>query len=173
MLNFESGELYFDEPIDTAARVAVEEAAEQYGQEQAEQQLLRAYFLEPEHPLVLVALYRYFYYQHRLSDALLVSERVLRIFAARLGLPVDWRELDEARFAAAADNAMTLLRFYLLALKGAGYLELRLGEFDSALARLEKVAELDDSDRLGARALIDVAREAIDNPAPSQAVQTN
>jgi hypothetical protein len=50
----------------------------------------------------------------------------------------------------------------MLALKGAGYLQLRLGDYETALARLEKVSELDSNDRLGAKALIDVAREALD-----------
>ncbi|MEZ5588883.1 MAG: hypothetical protein R3E46_17595 [Sedimenticolaceae bacterium] len=162
LLDFESGQLYFDEPIDPVAKQAIEEAAEHYGEVRAEQQLLRAYFLEPEHPLVLVALYRFFYYQHRLPDALRVAERVLRITARRLGLPQDWRQLDEARLASGVMASMTLLRFYMLALKGAGYLELRLGSYETALARLHKVAELDENDRLGAQALIDVARESID-----------
>ena len=162
LLDFEAGQLYFDLPIDSQAKLAIEEAAKFYGEDRAEQQLLRAYFLEPEHPLVLVALYRNFYYQHRLSDALRVAERVLQTSARRLGLPDDWRELDESGFANGAMESMTLLRFYLLALKGAGYLELRLGEYQSALARLQKVADLDENDRLGAEALIDVAREAID-----------
>jgi hypothetical protein len=164
LLDFEAGQLYFDEPIDPVASQAIDSAAEHYGEAQSEQQLLRAYFLEPEHPLVLVALYRFFYYQHRLPDALRVAERVLRLTARRLGLPEDWRLLDEARLASGMCESTTLLRFYLLALKGAGYLELRLGENALALARLQKVAAFDDNDRLGARALIDVAREAIENP---------
>jgi tetratricopeptide (TPR) repeat protein len=57
--------------------------------------------------------------------------------------------------------SMSMVRFYMMALKGAGYLELRLGEYDSAIARLEKVVELDSKNRLDAQALIDVAREAL------------
>jgi tetratricopeptide (TPR) repeat protein len=172
LLDFQAGELYFDEPIDPAASAAIEEAAGRYGENGAEQLLLRAYFLEPEHPLVLVALYRYFYYQHRLPEALLVSERVLRLYAARLGLPIDWRQLDEAQLAGQAAPPITLLRFYLLALKGAGFIELRLGRFDAALGRLEKVVELDGDDRLGAMALIEVAREATAQPQPSAQAQS-
>jgi tetratricopeptide (TPR) repeat protein len=158
LLDFEAGQLYFDEPIDQAAKDAIEDAAELYGKARAEQLLLRAYFLEPEHPLVLVALYRYFYYQHRFDDAIRVAERVLRLFAKRLGFPEDWRELDRPRFENGVLVSMTMLRFYLLALKGAGYLELRLGKNEEALQRLYKVVELDDNDRMGAQALIDVTR---------------
>lgn len=156
-LDFEAGELCFDEPIAPAAGEAVDQAAESYGEPEAEHWLLRAYFLEPEHPLVLVALYRFFYYQHRLADALRIADRALRITARSLGLPEDWRQLDRASVTKEKELPMTRLRFYLLALKGAGYLELRLGDHVAALGRLEKVTELDDNDRLGAAALLDLA----------------
>lgn len=160
-LDFEAGELYFDEPIDAAASEAVDRAAESYGEPSAENWLLRAYFLEPEHPMVLVALYRFFYYQHRLADALRIAERALRITAQALGLPEDWRQLDQALFADTSTVPMPRLRFYMLALKGAGYLELRLGEYAAAMQRLEKVVELDDNDRLGALALLDLAKSEL------------
>jgi tetratricopeptide (TPR) repeat protein len=162
LLDFEAEQLYFDEPIDAVAKAAIEEAAENYGDDSAEHSLLRAYFIEPEHPLVLVALYRYFYYKHRYEDAMRIAERVLGLFAQRLGFPEDWRDLDKVNSANGIRVSMTMLRFYMLALKGSGYLELRLGHYESALARLHKVVELDDSNRLGAQALIDVARESID-----------
>jgi tetratricopeptide (TPR) repeat protein len=161
LLEFEAGSLYFEEPINEEAQRCIEQAAASYATSQAESLLLRAYFLEPEHPLVLVALYRYFYYRHRLSDALLIADRVLRVFAARLGLPGDWRDLNEVRLASGVLVSMTALRFYMLALKGAGYLELRLGQLESALIRLKKVAELDARDRLGAQALIDVVEHEL------------
>jgi tetratricopeptide (TPR) repeat protein len=160
-LDFEADELYFDQPIEAAASEAIEQAAASYGEPSAENWLLRAYFLEPEHPVVLVALYRFFYYQHRLSDALLVAERVLRITARALGLPEDWRHLDRASFTERPPVPMPRLRFYMLALKGAGYLELRLGDYPAALQRLERVVELDDNDRLGAATLLDLAKSAL------------
>lgn len=160
-LDFEAGQLYFDEPIDPLAEELIEEAAGLYGEEEAETLLLRAYFLEPEHPVVLVALYRYFYYQHRFDNALRVAERVLIIFARRLGLPEEWRALNRSSFENSILVSMTVLRFYMLALKGAGYLELRLGQYEPALQRLRKVAEFDDGDRMGAQVLIDVATEAL------------
>lgn len=168
LLDFEAGQLYFDEPIDPAAEEAIQQAATLYGKPKAEQLLLRAYFLEPEHPLVLVALYRYFYYQHRFTDAMRVAERVLILFAQRLGFPEDWRQLDRSRFENGVLVSMTMVRFFMLTLKGAAYLELRLGQYENALARLEKLIELDEKDRLGARVLIDVARESLNMPAVSK-----
>ena len=163
MLDFEGESLYFDEPLRPEARRCLDKAAIHYGESSAEQHLLRAHFLAPEHPMVLVALYRFFYYQHRYEDALMVAERVLRVFAQRLDLPADWRQLNEHCLGSGVMISMTMIRFYMLALKGAGYLELRLGRYESAIDRLYKVAELDSKDRLGAKALIEVAREALES----------
>ena len=163
LLDFDSEDLYFDEALNSEAKACLESAAENYGDAKSETDLLRAYFLEPEHPMILVALYRYFYYQHRLNEALIVAERVLVVIAKRLELPSDWRDLSEGRLGSGVMISMTLIRFYMLALKGAGFLELRLGNYDSALERLEKVAELDSKDRLGAQALLEVVRKALVN----------
>ncbi|MES9831371.1 MAG: hypothetical protein ABW139_03925 [Candidatus Thiodiazotropha sp. DIVDIV] len=163
LLDFDSEDLYFDEALNSEAKAYLESAAENYGDAKSETDLLRAYFLEPEHPMILVALYRYFYYQHRLNEALIVAERVLVVIAKRLELPSDWRDLSEGRLGSGVMISMTLIRFYMLALKGAGFLELRLGNYDSALERLEKVAELDSKDRLGAQALLEVVRKALVN----------
>lgn len=88
--DFESQDLYFDEPLVPAAKLLLEEAADSYANANSELPLMKAYFLEPEHPMVLVALYRYFYYQHRYEDALIIANRVLRIFSERLEIPGDW-----------------------------------------------------------------------------------
>ncbi|MCG7865276.1 MAG: hypothetical protein B6D70_13845 [gamma proteobacterium symbiont of Stewartia floridana] len=161
LLDFDSEDLYFDEALNSEAKQCLDSAAENYGDERAEKELLRAYFLEPEHPMILVALYRYFYYQHRLTEALIVAERVLVVIGKRLEFPTDWRDLSEGRLGSGVMISMTLIRFYMLALKGSGFLELRLGNYESALERLEKVAELDSKDRLGAQALLEVVRNAL------------
>lgn len=161
LLAFESEELYFDEALDEEAKGCLDRASEEYGTGEAENTLLRAYFLEPEHPMVLVALYRFYYYQHRLKESLLVAERVLKVIGKRLEFPEDWRDLTELGIGSGVMISMTMIRFYMLALKGAGYLELRLGRYEPALERLEKVAELDAKDRLGAQALLTVVRNAL------------
>ncbi len=157
MLDFEVTDLYFEEVLSEEAEKCIDQAAENYGQSDSEISLMRAYFLEPEHPMVLVALYRYFYYQHRLQDALIVAKRVLRIYSLKLKFPNDWNELSEVYLKKHCKNTMTQVRFYLLTLKGAAYLELRLGEEKKAVSRLKKILELDSNDRLGAKILLDVA----------------
>lgn len=161
LLDFEHEQLYFDEPIDPEAKRCLDLASEEYGTEASEESLMRAYFLEPEHPMVLVALYRFYYYQHRLKESLLVAERVLQVIGKRLDLPEQWQDLTEMRIGSGVMISMTLVRFYMLALKGAGYLELRLGDYESALTRLQKVVELDSKDRLGAKALLEVVEKTL------------
>ena len=64
LLEFESEDLYFDETVSAEVAKHLDNAAEAYacGAGFSEVSLLRAYFLAPEHPMVLVALYRYYYY---------------------------------------------------------------------------------------------------------------
>lgn len=161
LLDFDSDTLYFDEPIDDEAAECLKDAANSYGEDGAENRLMRAYFLAPDHPMVLVALYRYYYYQHCLKDALLVAERVLVIFAKRLNLPDDWRQLNADWLGSGVLVSMTMVRFYMLALKGSGYLQLRLGNYQDAFERLRKVADLDENDRLGAQALLETVTQAL------------
>ena len=66
--DFECKDMYFDEPISEEVEVLIDQAAEAYATGNAEQYLLRAYFLSPENLSVLVAMYRYFYYDHRPAD---------------------------------------------------------------------------------------------------------
>lgn len=157
--DFDSAHLYFDEPLapEVAARLAA--AAEQYAEGGAEQPLLEAQALAPDDLTVLVGLYRFYYYQHRYEDALQIALRALEVVGPRLLLPASWSEIDADHLAVAAGRGIGLLRFYLLALKGAGYLSLRLGRFEQGKAMLVKVVELDTDNRLGARLLLDVLAE--------------
>lgn len=156
LLDFDKTDLYFDEPVPEQVKTHLQDAAEAYSSGRSEQYLLRAHFLAPTSLMVLVALYRYYYYQHRHDDALTVAERAMALCAERLDFAAEWRELDESCIGRGATVSMGLLRFYLLALKGAGYLNLRLGDLDKGQAMLAKVVELDPQDRLGASVLLDV-----------------
>jgi len=159
LLDFSGGALYYDRPPAPRTAALLRQAADGYGEAAAEAPLREAAALQPDHLEVLVALYRYHYYHHDYAAALGVAERALGVAGRTLGLPADWRGLDQLPAASAA--AMPLTRFYLLALKGAGYLELRLGRLDQALERLYTVARLDREDRLGAAALIRIAEQAL------------
>lgn len=171
LLDLDGQHLYFDEPMVPRVSQLLMQAAAAYGNGDAEVLLLRAYLMAPENLSVLVALYRSYYYQHRLEDALLVAGRTLEIAARRLDFPADWRELNTAELAHAVLKSMGLVRFYMLALKAEGYLYLRLGSLEEGKARLRKVAELDGSDHFGAAALLEMlagselaAETAINSP---------
>ena len=169
LLDFGGEDMYFDTPVSPEVDALIAEAAEQYGDPEAEISLLRAYFLQPEHFTVLVAMYRYFYYRHRYAEALTVADRAIALSAAQLGLPADWRLLDTAHLGHAVLESMTLTRFLLLALKGSAYLLMRLGEHGAALERLEKVVAMDAGNRLGAADLLPMARAKVTEQAVEQA----
>ncbi len=165
MLDFAGEELYFDEEMESETEQCIEKAAENYGSNETEGLLLRAYFLEPEHPMVLVALYRYYYYQHRYADALIVAGRVLRIFAGKLALPANWQDVTAQQIESAIKESMTDVRFYLLALKGAGYLEMRMENYQSAIDRLKKIVDVDAKDRLSVSSLLQIAEDEVNRQA--------
>ena len=159
LLDFSDCKLYFEDALPAEAERLIAQAASEYGEASAEFSLLRAHLLAPENLSVLVGLYRYYFYQHRLEDALVVAERAMQLSGRELGLPTDWRLLDETRLGSAATNSFGLLRFYLLALKAASVVLLRLGQISESRARLIKVAGLDSRDQLGAGKLLEVVDE--------------
>jgi tetratricopeptide (TPR) repeat protein len=163
LLDFDQAELYFDEPLaQDVARLLVE-AADAYGSEEAENLLLRANLMAPQHLMVLVALYRYYFYQHRLEDALLVAESTLAVVGRRLEFPETWVYLREANVGEGVMRSMGLVRFYLMVLKAAGYIHLRLGNCETGQAMLEKLVELDSHDRMGGKALLEVLNQSTIN----------
>lgn len=156
LLDLDGQQLYFDEPMPEKVQQLLMQAAAAYGDGQAEGLLLRAFLYAPDNLSVLVALYRTYYYQHRLDEAMQVASRALMLVAKRLNFPEDWRRVDLAMLSNAVVKSMGLVRFYLLTLKAAAYLELRLGNIEEGKARLRKVVELDKSDHFGAAALLDM-----------------
>jgi hypothetical protein len=161
LMDFDQAALYFDDPIAPEVERLIAAAGAGYGSKAAESLLLRAYFLAPGQLMVLVALYRYYFYQHRLADALIVADRTLAVAGERLNLPAAWRQLHAEQLGYAAMRSIGLLRFYLMVLKAAGYINLRLGRAAEGEAMLEKLIELDSHDRLGGKLLLDVYRNAL------------
>ena len=163
LMDFDQATLYFDDPLDESVSKLIAEAGDEYGHEAAELLLHQAYFRAPESLLVLVALYRYYFYQHRLEDALLVAGRAMSVVGRRMHFPDEWQLLNPEFLGQGALRSIGLLRFYLNVLKAAGYINLRLGRLEQGRALLEKLVELDSHDRLGGKALLavlDAANEA-------------
>ena len=161
LMDFDQATLYFDDPVAPEVERLIAEAGAGYGSDETESLLLRAYFLAPGQLVVLVALYRYYFYQHRLDDALIVADRSLAAAGDRLGFPAEWQKLHPQHLGYAAMRSIGLLRFYLMALKAAGYINLRLGRATQGEAMLTKLIEMDSHDRLGGKSLLDVYRNAL------------
>lgn len=165
LLDITDGELYYDEPLSPEVAALIDLASELYGEGGAELPLLQAYLLAPQSLTVLVALYRYYYYQHRFEHALQAARQAMHSAGQKLGLVGDWQTLTMANLGIAVMRSMGMLRFYLLALKGAGYLNCRLERWQDGAEMLRKVAELDPADRLGADALLQVVLNSRPLPA--------
>ena len=152
--NFESQLLYFDRPMSSEVEGLLIAAAHAYSDGIAEPLLLEAYGLEPDNLSVLVALYRFYYYQHRYPEGIAIANEVMAKVAPAIYFPERWQDIEFSHLAYGVQESFTMVRFYLLALKAAAYLQLRLGHLDTGRDMLNKVIELDSKDRLGARALL-------------------
>lgn len=157
--DFNGEMLYFDQPEPARVTELLQSASQAYGDGNAERYLLEAYAIAPTHLTVLVGLYRFYYYQHRYAEALDVAHKAFDAVAPQIEFPDDWRRLTLDIVGYGVLRSMGLVRFYLLALKGAGYLSLRLGRFEEGTAMLRKVQQLDEADRLGVKVLLDVLAE--------------
>jgi len=121
----------------------------------AEQHLREAQALAPGHAAVLIGLYRFYFYKGRLADALTVAKLCLEKAARENELAADWQDVA-AGDAAFGHYENMLPRFYLFTLKGYAYLQMRLGDLDEGRAAVMKLLELDPSDKVGARVLLEV-----------------
>lgn len=121
----------------------------------AENHLREAEALAPGHAAVLIGLYRFYFYKGRLAEALEVAERCLTKAAAENNLAADWRSV-RAGDAGFGRYENILPRFFLFSLKGYAYLQMRLGRTEEGRLAVDKLLELDPSDKIGARVLLGV-----------------
>lgn len=154
LLDFDVEELYFDAGEVAGVAELIRTAAANYSDGDAETPLLQAYALAPQSLNVLVAMYRFYYYRHRLQDALRIAAEALEVQRKRLDFPVDWRNLSPATLTAVNAEQMVPLRFYLFTLKAQGLLQMRLYNLDTSREIFEKLVELDPKDRIGAAGLL-------------------
>jgi len=89
---------------------------------------------------------------------MLIAERTLEDAGIKLGFFSHWQEATLPRLKASESN-MAMVRYYLLALKGSGFLCLRMGRKTEGVMRLKKVADMDAEDRLGVRAILQVVEQ--------------
>ncbi|MGZ4958684.1 MAG: hypothetical protein ACXV7J_05485 [Methylomonas sp.] len=156
LLDFDAQDLYFQQEDSQEVQDLIQQAAALYGSGEAELPLLKAYLRAPESLNVLVALNRFYYYQHRLAEALLISEKALTIIRGGIEFPDDWRQLEMQHIGEAPKEWLTRIRLYLFTLKSIGFLNMRMENLALSRGIFEKLVALDDRDRIGAKALLEL-----------------
>ncbi len=156
LLDFEAEDLYFERPELEEVETLIKQASEDYSDGDAEAPLLKAYELAPQSLNVLVALNRFYYYQHRLEEALKISHQALELIREKIDFPKDWQALQQSTLDAVPEQSLTQLRLYLFTLKSVGFLNMRLHKLDTAKGIFEKLVELDAKDRIGAKGLLEL-----------------
>ena len=156
LLDFEAKDLYFEKEDSQAVQDLIKFASERYGSGEAELPLLQAYLQAPESLNVLVALNRFYYYQHRLQEALLVSEKALAIIRSSIDFPENWQMLEAHHISDAPKDLLTRIRLYLFTLKSVGFLNMRLENLALSRRIFEKLVALDSKDRIGALGLLEI-----------------
>lgn len=177
LLDHDNEAMYFETPLPAEVQQLLDESGQHYRSQaldgssedeleltsvdSAEWALLRAYLKAPEHLSVIVALYRFFYYRHRYTEAVMMADRAILLSSRQLGLSEDWRQLTASDLEQAAERSMSSTRFLLLALKGAAWLLLRQDQPQAAIERLAPVRAFDQKDQLGTTELLGWAEKAI------------
>jgi tetratricopeptide (TPR) repeat protein len=156
LLDFEAQGLYFEQPDVAGVEELIATAAKNYASGDAELSLLQAYFIAPESLNVLVALNRFYYYQHRLEEALTATTKALVVIRPSIAFPEHWQDLQSSHITDASADSLTNVRLYLFTLKAIGFLNMRLENLDLSQAIFEKLVELDSKDRIGAQGLLEL-----------------
>lgn len=120
----------------TAARAAVEEAVR----------------LAPGDIDVRMGAYKFYFYAHEFEQAARHASHCIDVFAADLGLSPAWRDVraSDAEFGTIDRRCGR----YLQALIAWGYCRARAGAPHEGRAAVAKAADLDPTDRFGARRLL-------------------
>jgi len=156
---FDSGSGGFDGDFDLAVLggglpsevvVLITEGGKLWHQpERAHALLMQARAIAPEHPATLISLYRFYFYSHRLGDALGIAN--IALATSKHAVEGNYHPIEDAKGNPSA-------RFYLFCLKGYAYLNLRLGDFEAARAALAELRQLDPEDQVGGSLLAIVLR---------------
>ena len=134
----------------------------------SEAHILRALELAPDHLAVHYGAYKFYYYRHRLPEAVPHLEAWVREAIKRNGFPSNWHEVTSEH--ADFNNFDGDPRLFLFALRGYGWILTRLGRIEEGRTALMKVLELDKFDRMRASQLLaildNVDDDDEDGPSP-------
>ena len=121
----------------------------------AEAELLSAQEAAPDYLPAYYALYKFYFYRRRLSEARRIAVQGLRRAAALGGFAADWRQLGTTSADWRRDGGAA--HFYLFTLKALAFISLRSGEPQACRELLDKLAELDPGDSVGASVIRELA----------------
>ncbi|MGZ8183203.1 MAG: hypothetical protein ACXWT1_14695 [Methylobacter sp.] len=145
-----------DLPVEVNKLLQAAVAASPVDQSRAELLFLQAHSLDSHCLQTYFALYKFYFFQKRLSDAERIVIAGLEESARQGGFPSDYRRL--ARNPQKWDmyaNEITL--FYLYTLKALAFIKLRLGRAIDAQLVLSHLQLLDPKDLSGASVIMDLA----------------
>jgi tetratricopeptide (TPR) repeat protein len=155
----ESEGLPLDLPAE--AEAALKDAGRLWHDEAAaEARVKEALSLAPDALAARIGAYKFYFYRHRLDEALPHARSCVAFALAALGLDEDWRRVGpgDAAFIGSAVTLAPLPKLLMQTLIATGYVLARLGRIEEAEEHLGKVVELDSGDRLGASRLLTVVR---------------
>ncbi len=164
LLDFEATDLYYLQADSEEVQQLIQDAGLNYENGSAELPLLKAYLRAPESLNVLIALNRFYYYQHRLNEALLTSEKALEIIRRRIEFPAHWPEVEMRHILEAPKEQLSWVRLYLFTLKSIGFLKMRLRDLSFSRQVFEKLTTLDQENRIGAQGLLDLLNQIENEP---------
>jgi tetratricopeptide (TPR) repeat protein len=133
------------EPVDRRLRDAASAYADT---DRAEALLCEARALDPQCLPVYFALYKFYFYKRRLAEAEATALQGIEVAARQAGFATDWNLLGPHSAAWADTDGPQ--HFYLFSLKALAFIRLRLGRAGEAAVLLDKLAELDPQDSVGA-----------------------
>lgn len=121
----------------------------------AEFHLAQAIAIAPGHAAVLIGQYRYFFYKGQIEAALETAHICIAKALQDNRLADDWRLVrhGDADFGC-LDSPLP--RFFMFTLKGYAYLNMRLGNMEEGRLAIEKLLELDPTDKVNAKLLLGV-----------------
>jgi len=125
-----------------------------------EAKVLEALALAPDALATRIGAYKFYFYRHRMDEALPHALSCVDFALTALGLGPDWRRVTpaDAAFFGTAVTLAPLPKLLMQTLSATGYVLARLGRIAEAEAALSKVVELDGGNRLGAGRLLAVVR---------------
>ncbi|MGR9044649.1 MAG: hypothetical protein ACU83N_05090 [Gammaproteobacteria bacterium] len=147
-------------PVNALLQAAV--VASRNDKVRAEQLFMEAYQLDRECLQTYFALYKFYFYQARLTEAENYVLAGLEEAARQGGFPSDYRHLyrDKSQWDMYANEKAL---FYLYTLKALAFIKLRQNELTQAQVILAMMKELDPEDRSGASVIMTLAEAMLED----------